>query len=392
MRASLRYWFGSLVGSACALLLMSVATMPARADQPVSVVRAGRVLLPDGSLKNDGVVVIRDGKILQVGGKPPTGAPVAEFGDGAVISPGLIDIASTLGARGADREIATPIEPEAGAADLIDATATELRGALAGGVTLFAVAPGRGNLIGGRVAICRTFGDSLGDMLIDAPAAPLQVSLDPEVLADARQPTSRSAAVAMLRQALRTARDSDDAPAVLREVAKGERAALAFAPSGADILSLADLVDEPTPKWILVHSADARDVVAYLPDSIVGVVIGPFGFETPQRWASAGADFEQAGATVAIAGGLPNGGPNGLRISAAVATRAGMSPIAARRALSTTPAELLGVERRFGSIERGRDADIVVWSGDPLDLTSRVLAVFVAGQRIAVVEPMAAAN
>ena len=75
------------------------------------------------------------------------------------------------------------------------------------------------------------------------------------------------------------------------------------------------------------------------------------------------------------------------RAAAAVAVRNGMTPAAARRAITSAPAAALGISDRVGSIERGRLADLVVFSGDPLDLRSRVLAVYVRGRRVFVAEP-----
>jgi imidazolonepropionase-like amidohydrolase len=94
--------------------------------------------------------------------------------------------------------------------------------------------------------------------------------------------------------------------------------------------------------------------------------------------------FEKHGVKTAIAGGLPTAPADSLRIGAAVAARNGLSLPAARKAITNIPAELLGIEEQTGKIEKGLRADLVVFSGDPLDLQSRVLAVYVSGVRVPV--------
>ena len=71
-----------------------------------------------------------------------------------------------------------------------------------------------------------------------------------------------------------------------------------------------------------------------------------------------------------------------LAIAAALAVKYGMDEERALRAITLSAAEILGVEKRLGSIERGKDADVVVWSGHPFDIMSRAEAVFVDGKRL----------
>ena len=125
-------------------------------------------------------------------------------------------------------------------------------------------------------------------------------------------------------------------------------------------------------------------------DHVAGAIVNPLDLTAARRDALAAGLFEKHGVKVAIAGGLPHAPADSLRIGAAVAARAGLTPEAARRSISIVPAELLGVDEQVGSIALGHQADLVVFSGDPLDLRSRVLAVYVGGQRVYVVREKSA--
>jgi len=350
----------------------------AAASADTFALRARTMVAPDGTLKENASVMFRDGQIVQVG-DVPAGTRTVDYGD-AVLCPGLIDIGAALGAVGQLGERAGPLEPGVIASDAFDRASRQMREALEAGVTTFVLSPADNNLVGGVGVICQTGGPD-GPRTLDM-AGPLKLSLSAEVYEPVgnfpREPTSRSGAIGMLRDALRSARAAGDDANPLAVFASGRRRALVTAPTAADVLALAPLAAEYRLKVVFEHSQDAGDVAPVLRDVDAGVVTGPIDLNSSRRSATAPAVFEQAGVPVAIAGGLPLRPASGLRIGAAVAARHGLSAAAARRAITSTPASLLGAES-LGAIERGRQADVVVFSGDPLDLRSRVLAVYVGG-------------
>lgn len=290
---------------------------------------------------------------------------------------------SALGAFGGLSERQQPVQPRVNARDAFDRCARQLRQALAAGVTTFALAPDDRDLIGGQIAICQTAGpDGQPRLLTDA--GPLKLSLSAQTFRPDRDPTSRSAALGLLRDTL----GEGEAPA---EPARGDDPLAAFAagrltgfvtaPGGADVLACLQLAQDYGLRLVPIHTVDARRVAETVAGSVAGIVIGPFDLTTGQRAAVAAGLFARHGTPVAIAGGLPAWPADGLRMAAAVAARNGLAPPAARRAITAVPAELLGIGDRVGELSAGHQADDVVFSGDPLDLRSRVLAVYVAGRR-----------
>lgn len=383
--------FPGVSASSCAhavLALLAYFGFPAAAAaQPnTHVIRAAAYVNSEGELQSGALLVIEDPKILQVGGDAPVGAPSESY-DGAVISAGLIDIDAALGAWGNLSERDRALQPEAVAKDAFDRYHAQLGVALRAGVTTFALVPKDDNLIGGRIAICQTSGPSARPVLLD-DAGPLKLSLAPALFQSDREPTSRAGAIAMLRGELQRARDdASGAPSTLAQFTQGKLAGIMTTPSGADVLVALDLIKAHGLKLTLRHTHDARAVAREIAAAGISVIVDPYEFSSSPRDASAAGVFERAGVRVTIAGGLPGRAADSLRTAAAVAVRNGMSPAAARRAITSAPAAALGIADRVGSIERGRLADLVVFSGDPLDLRSRVLAVYVGGRRVFVAEP-----
>jgi hypothetical protein len=256
-----------------------------------------------------------------------------------------------------------------------------LRAALAAGVTTFALAPDDQNLVGGRIAVCQTSGPN-GQPVVLTDAGPLKLSIAPESFKQDREPTSRAGAIGLLRERIEAARQSGSETDPLAAFAAGRLPGVFATPSAADVLAALRLKADYGVQLVLIHTRDARLVAEQTAGQVAGVIVGPLDLGVGRREALAAGIFEHRGVPAALAGGLPARPADSLRIAAAVAARAGLSAEAARRAITAVPAELLGVGDRIGRIQEGYRADLVVFSGDPLDLRSRVLAVYVAGQRV----------
>ncbi|MGD8451115.1 MAG: amidohydrolase family protein [Phycisphaerae bacterium] len=368
--------------------LLSLLLWPASVPGQTRVLRAAARVAPDGSLADDGLIVIRDGTIAQVGGEAPADITIDDYPQ-AVLCPGLIDCRSTLGVLGGLGEHQTAVQPNVRAADAFDKYSPQLATALQAGVMVFAIAPDDENLVGGRIAVCQTAGPDGRPRLL-SETGPLKLSLSPDALKGDREPTSRSGALGMLRDTLTAARERPATADPLAAFAGGTLTGVLCAPSAADVMAGADLAEQFGLHLVVEHTNDARLVAGDLGDHIAAVIVGPLGLHADRRAALAAGLFEKGGTPVAIAGGLPDTSPDSLRIGAAVACRAGLSAEAARRAITIVPATVLGVSERIGSLEEKRQADVVVFSGDPLDLRSRVLAVYVQGIRVFVADQPAA--
>lgn len=360
---------------ACAAVASSVVSV---GQVRATAVRGGGYVAADGKIQSGGVIIIRDGRIAEVASDAPDDVRVDAY-DGAVVSPGLIDVAAALGAYGQLREVQHALQPKAAARDAFDRYSRQLRAALEAGVTGFGLSPDDENLVGGKIAVCRTSG-ARGSPGILTDSGPLKLSLSPVAFKSDREPTSRGGAIAMFRSALERARGAD--AGALHALVSGQVRAVFTTPSGADVLAALELAKTFGFEVTLIHNADARHVAEAVARAGASVIVGPYGLFTSPRGATAAGIFEKAGAPVAIAGGLPTRSADSLRIGAAVAVRNGMSPAAARRAITSAPARMLGVADHIGSLQEGRQADLVVFSGDPLDLRSRVLAVYIEGRRV----------
>lgn len=339
------------------------------------VLQAGRYVAPDGQLLDDARLVIRDGKLVSCGGAAPAGLPVRSFPE-AVLCPGLIDCYSSLGVQGRAAERDSAMQPDLSTRFVFDEYSRQFEDALRAGVTACALMPAEENLIGGRVAICRTASASGGptELMADGP---LVLSLAPAVFKRDREPTSRSGAIGLLREALEAARTSREG--VLYECLAGRRRGVFITPSAADVLTARQFADEFKLRLSLVHTREARELAETLTLGSGCVIVGPLGAQAGLREAEAAGWLARDNVRVALAGGLPLTSADALRVGAAIAARNGLSAAAARAAITSVPAEVLGLESELGSLRPGLRADVVVFSGDPLDLRSRVLAVYVDG-------------
>lgn len=365
-----------------AFMMLIVLSATAPGQESTRAIRGAAHVAPDGSIQKGGLVVVREGTIEQIGGDVPAGVPIDEF-ERAVVCPGLIDVLGSLSAVGNQTEVRETVQPGLRGIDALNRFHPHLRSALNAGVTAFALAPDDQNVISGRYAVCLT-----ESVLRDSPrtiteSGPLKLSLSPAAFVADREPTSRSGAIAALRAALRGASEAKPPPAgPLAEFVAGKIGGVAIAPEAADALSFLQLAAEYKLRLAIAHTHDAREIGAELARGGVRVIAGPLDFDSSPRDASAPAIYEAAEVSVAIGGGLPFHSADGLRIGAAVAARNGFSSNAARRSITAAAADVLGVADKIGSIQKGRRGDLVVFSADPLDLRSRVLAVYSGGRRV----------
>jgi imidazolonepropionase-like amidohydrolase len=365
------------------------ASVPALAgtgdDREAFTLRGGKVMLADGTLAGGLAVVVRGDRIEGVSKEDEASLPGSvRLPPDAVISPGLIDAGSYLGALGQNRETARPVDSLARASLAVDPHHPDLRVALEAGVTAAMVCPEPGNVLSGRAVVFRTapIGERL-DILRDD--GPLTFALGASVLQREREPTSRSGARLLLKEALSRARAPEGDP-LLRSFLDGKIPGIVFCQAPEDVRAAFETFTESgrVPDFAYTSSAPLGSTVDFARQAAAGgasVISGPFDFRAPEVAARAPGLLAKAGVPVAFRGALPAASRHSLRLTAAVAALHGMEPAAARRALTSCAAEVCGVPDRVGSIAAGKDADIVIFSGDPLRLDSRVLEVYVRGTR-----------
>ncbi len=362
------------------LVVASLACGITDAATPMALV-AARTVQPDGTLRDDVAVFVLDGKIERLAAAADAkGDAVRRFGPDTVICPGLIDPLSSIGAVGQAAETAKFIDPDASAADALDPLHEGFASALRSGITAALVAPAPNNLVCGTGVVLRTFVDR-GHLDVLRDDGPLVFAFGDGVWRSDRSPTSRAGTQNELRELMTAARQANAHPRINAAVA-GQLDAMVVCPSRHDLGSVQSGFGDALHRFSIVHTADAIDAAAELQDLQKPMVVGPYGFASPRRVLLGAAALSRQGIEVAFRGGLPESAPQALRITAALAVRHGMDPAAARRAITIAAANAIGVADRIGAISPGKDADLVVFSGDPLRLDSIVLEVYVRGVRV----------
>ncbi len=393
--------------------LLVLASLPALAADGVVALKARRVHTVSGPAIENGVVIVRDGKIAAVGaGLPiPDGAFVIEGED---LAPGLVDAGAGYGVSGGANERSSEVTPDFRIADAIDPLDRTLAQVMETGVTAAYVEPGGENVIAGLGAVVKTAGPPASADRVVSDRAGLEVTIGTEPSAGNqtprggapttfyfRRPTTRMGVIWLLRRsftdALRAPLGSPMEPAigaagraVLEDALAGAIPIRVTARKSHDILSAYRLADELGWKRIVIEDGvEGYKIAPEIARRKSPVILGPYMFETPRgrRAGLDGAEPIWANATVLDAAGVPLAFQTGDREEAArlrdVATfsvRHGLPHGTALRALTLGGAEILGVSSRIGSIEAGKDADLVLFSGDPLDPRSVVEAVLVGGR------------
>jgi imidazolonepropionase-like amidohydrolase len=391
------------------MVLLGGATGLAAQEKAIAFVGA-RVVPVAGPEIPQGVVVVRDGKVVAVGDMttPVPGDAVRRDLAGKVILPGLVDSHSHIGAvEGADQS--APLQPDVRALDSVNIKDARLQKAQAGGITTVNVMPGSGHLLSGQTVYLklRDGKASIEDLLI-ADAQGLTGGLKMANGTNSRKkppfPGTRAKAAALVREQFVKAQeyrqkvkdaggDAKKLPArdlgmeALVEVLEGKRLVHHHTHRHDDILTVLRLSREFGFRVVLHHVSDAWMVAdqiaaAKAPASII-LVDSPGGkLETMDLlWKNAPA-LEKAGV---LTGFHTDDGITDSRLflrGAGLAVRAGMSRTKALEGLTLAGARMLGLDQRVGSLVKGKDADLVILSGDPLSYKTHVLETWVEGQKV----------
>jgi imidazolonepropionase-like amidohydrolase len=388
------------------LLFVSAFVAPGRAE--VTAIKAGKILTISDEPITDGVLLIEDGKIADIGTgiKIPEGAAIIDAGKG-VVMPGFVDASAAAPVRGDLNEQSSEITPTLRISDALDPQSKILKRIVQTGVTTLFVSPGLQNVIGGLGVVVKPTGKIPQQMIVkDEAALTIVMDLDstegnrvpwrePPTNFYYRRPGTRMAIIWMLRKSFFDARQQADSEqtkdpnlAILSEALKDEIPIHVNARRAIVIRAALKVADEYGLKLIIQECTEGYKVAEQLAERKIPVVLGPFYYYPGNmgqyregrkvNWNNAGI-LAKAGVKVALASG---GQPGAIDIltAATFAVRHGMDRDEALKAITITPAEILGVADRVGSLEKGKDADIVVLSGDPLDVTTRIEKVILNGK------------
>ncbi|MDD7928911.1 amidohydrolase [Microbacterium thalli] len=377
----------------------------------------GRIVPVSAPVIEGGTVIVEDGVITAVGGSDtviPDGAEVVDA-SGHWVLPGFVEAHGHLGVHedgegwsGNDtNEMTDPNGARFRALDGIDIDEVGFRDALRGGVTSVVIKPGSGNPIGGRTVAIKTWGGRTVDEQIIAENVSVKSALgeNPKrVYGDKKQtPSTRLGVASVLRDAFVAAQNyvaKRDAAA-----AKGEpferdlgKETLAQVLDGTllwdqhshrhdDIVTAIRLAEEFGYRLVVNHGTEGHKIADVLAEKDIPVIFGPMltsrsKVELRDRAIGALALIAAAGVTVAITTDHPVVPIDQIRLQAILAVREGLPATVALEALTTNPASILRLDARVGALEPGRDGDIVIWSGDPLAVDSRVERVFIGGTTV----------
>ncbi len=383
----------------------TAAPTPARAG-PVYLV-GGELHLGDGTIIKDSVIAMDRGVFTIVGGpearaRLPAGATLVDART-RIITPGLFAADTQLGLIEIDQEASThddgkatehPIRAAHDAAQGLNAASSLIPVQAVEGITSAAIAP-TGGLISGQVAIIDlVHGDHRG--LVARPRAATAahygqthagsraatLAMLREVLADARSFPSRRAAFDRAQSRPLSAHPLD--LEALQPILRGQAVLTLSADRASDILSALDLAAEFKLRLTIIGGAEAWKVADELARAKVPVIVQP-SQNLPVSFDSMGARLDNAAllhragvpVVLAILGGVHN--LRNLKQEAGIAVANGMPWEAALTAVTLGPARAYGVERTHGSIAVGKVANLVVWSGDPFELSSAAVQVYVRG-------------
>jgi imidazolonepropionase-like amidohydrolase len=366
-------------------------------------------LLPISQAPIDGgTLVVTDGRIAAMGAagevSVPDEATVIDL-DGHVVMPGIVDTHSHLGVLG-DVNEGQAVTPELRILDSFWASDPRIKVAVAGGITTANVMPGSGSVMSGQTIYIKLRGDTVDDMLVPGSVGGLKMANgeNPKGRGEraAKSPSTRMAIAALARQKFydamaygekKAAAEKSrkvDAPATdlgleaLLEVLDGTRVVHHHTHRTDDIMTVLRLQEEFGFRLVIQHGVESWKVAEELAARDIDVsyilVDSPGGKQEAYNARLEGAaTLEQAGLDIALHSDDWIVDSRFLLRAAALAVRGGMSREGALEALTINPARMLDLDERIGTLEVGKDADLVVFDGDPLSIYTHVQQTWIDG-------------
>lgn len=363
-------------------------------------------------------ILMENGKIKAIGAdlEAPEGARIIDAA-GKLVAPGFVEAHCHIGldaeavspAEGHDyNEIVDPCSPHLRAIDSINPMDESFLNAVKGGVTTAVTGPGSANVIGGSFAAIKLYGKRVDNMIVKNPVA-MKVAFgeNPKRCYGAlkKSPTTRMATAALLREALYKAKNYMNAQEEARKngtklpdydlkmealvpVLKKEIPIKAHAHRADDIFTSIRIAREFDIDITLDHCTDGALIADELAAEGLPAFVGPTlghkskielankSFETPGI-------LQRAGIDVSIITDAPVIPLQHLPLCAGMAVRSGMDIEEAWKAITINPAKSTGIGDRVGSLEPGKDADVIIWNGNPLtDIAATVSTAIIDGKII----------
>lgn len=366
----------------------------------------------------NGYILIEDHKIKQVGpmSECPSSPEVIDA-KGRVVMPGLVDshthigiMEDSMGFEGDDaNELTDPVTPHLRAIDGINHADRSFEEARQWGVTTVVSGPGSGNVICGQFAALKTYGRTIDEMVIKEPCA-LKVAFgeNPKTVYHEKNhmPSTRMATAAIFREQLYKAKEymeaweeyqqdkeENDKPEydmrleAIVPALKREMIVKIHAHRADDILTAIRIAKEFNLIYTIDHCTEGYLIADILKEQDVKVILGPLltdrsKIELRNQNIESPGILANHGIPVAIMTDHPCVPEQHLLLCAAVAVREGMTEEDALKAVTINAARAAGIEYRVGSLEPGKDADVIILSGHPFDYRTKVDMTVISGKTV----------
>ncbi len=377
----------------------------------------GRILTMTGADIPEGVIHIQNGKIVEIGSheeiqvKPVEQEKLITVKDGWIM-PGIIEAHCHMGIteekkgmEGDDcNETVEPVTPYLRAVDAINTMDAAFDDAVAAGITAAMIGPGSSNVVGGQFAFLKTKGRRVDDLIVKAPAA-MKVAFgeNPKVnySGQNKSPSTRMAIAAMLRRELTEAseyleckeRAEQNGEAFQKDftkecwipVLKKEIPLKAHVHRVDDIFTAIRIAKEFHVRMTLDHCSEGHLIAQELAEVGFPAIVGP-DLTSRNKIEVQNMDFKtagilnQAGVMTAITTDHPVSQIQYLPLCAGLAVKAGLSLAEGLKAITLYPAMICGVAERMGSLEVGKDADIAIFTGNPMEVFTKTLYTIIDGK------------
>ena len=381
------------------------------------IINAELITMEEKDFQN-GFLFIKDGKIEKIGdmkdlGEMPKDAEVIDA-KGSIVTPGLIDAHSHIGMwedgvnfEGDDgNEDTDPSSPQLRAIDGVNPQDRAFREAVSAGVTTVITGPGSANPFGGQLLAMKTYGFCVDDMVIAEPIAiKAAFGENPKSVYHEKSeaPVTRMGTASIIRESLMKAKnymeqlekaenDEDESKPdwdfkneALLPLLRREIALHAHAHRLDDIFTAIRISKEFGLKLVLVHGTEAHLAPERIAKENIPVLAGPSLTdrskpELKNQSEDSAATLIKAGIQTAIVTDHPETPEKFLSLCAGMGIRAGLSFKEALCAVTIAPAEICSIADRVGSLKEGKDADLVIWRGNPLELTGKPEYVITSGE------------
>lgn len=376
----------------------------------------GRILTMTGESWECGYLSVENGKIKELG-PMKNGAPFplqagrdVKIINAArcIVTPGLIEAHCHMGIteekkgmEGDDcNETVNPITPQLRAVDAVNPMDAAFDDALRAGITGVMVGPGSANVVGGSFAFIKTHGRNIDQLVVKSPAA-MKVAFgeNPKVNygGQGKSPATRMAIAAMLREELFKASQymEKSKKGGLKEknfryecwmpVLEGKIPLKAHVHRADDILTAIRIAKEFHLAMTLDHCSEGHLIAQEVKESGFPAIVGPdlasrSKIEVQNMAFKTVGILNKAGVKTAITTDHPVSLIQALPICAGLAVKSGMDEMEALKSITIYPAQICGVDDRIGSLEKGKDADIAIFNGNPLEIATKVMCTLINGE------------